>query len=240
MIIKRCHSCPTILKDHSSFEDLSLVLKEDLANLCRLIVLTSDTKQPSEAQLENKVYFLAKGRLFLSSIDQNGKKVILGLIEEGEIFGNLDFLNSTFSDNSLFIEPLPKTEAQVCEFPKEHFLNILLKHPNLIVQVLSFLSKKEVSLNNKVQSLIFSDLKSRLLTELIRLGSSDGKYSDCIKIQYKITHEKLAEATGSVRETISKAFIELRGEGILSYGDKRSLMVDLSSQAAKNYLSTYS
>lgn len=181
-----------------------------------------------EFPIEGKVYIIHEGIVFLSCMDQNGKKIILDILSPGSIFGDLDFTGEKkFSNECLFIEPFGK--AGVCEMKKDDFEEILLDNPHFALSILSSLSNRLLALEQKVGTLVFSDVEARLIAQIVSLGQKHGSEdSEKITIDIKVTHEKLAEMVGAARETVSEAISNLRKKGIISSNRKGGLSLSKS------------
>lgn len=235
MIITRGQTSFYILKNFSLFKDLDDGIKKDLASQSILLTLQTRKNIGNEFEIADKVYLLAEGKVFLSYIDSEGRKIILENLEEGSVFGDLDFLGEDqYHQESFFIEPYPKTTAKICEFNKNAFLKILSSHPSLSLPVLSSVSKRVSRLEKKIEELAFYSLKGRLLSELIRLSYPVDKRENVFKVRFKLTHEKLAQTIGAVRETVSKALTELKKEGFVFYDNRKHLIVNLVSRRGKS------
>jgi len=223
-MVIRYQSC--VLKNSGIFQDLDKGLKKNLEKHGVLMVLQNKKAIASEFQVENRIYVVAEGRAFLSCFGENGKKIILDVLEEGNIFGNLDFLGEDNNDN-LFVEPFPKTIVKISEFKKEEFLNTISESPTLAVNVLAVFTRRLFGLERKIEALAFSDTKARLLSELIRLGKPSSADEDLIRVSFRITHEMLAQITGATRETVSKILSELKKEGTIHYNPQKNFVIDL-------------
>lgn len=206
---------PLSLKILNTLENVDEEVLDQLISRGSIIHFQSQKRTYNgELRMEdNKVYFLIRGRIFLSCINGEGKKIIAESLREGNFFGFLDSAQQrTEAGECLFVEPLPKTEALLLEFNREEFLKILSKYPILALKVLASVADRVSRLNQKIEALALDNLEGRLLKELKNLDGS------------RMTHEKLAEATGSVRETVSKVLSKLKKMGVVSY-DLRPLNI---------------
>lgn len=220
-----------ILGKLALFEDLDFNTQHLLAQKASLITLSAQKNIIQEFPLADKIYLLGEGKIFLSCIEESGRKIIIDNLKEGNIFGNLDLLNKTGQTNPcLFIEPFPKTSAKILSFKREDFLEILLHDHLLSLKLISEASERVHNLEKKIEELAFFDLRVRLLSELVRLGEVSSVHESTpgiVAIRSEITHEKLAETTGSVRETVSKTLAKLKREGLVFYDRNKNLIVRL-------------
>ncbi len=217
------------LKNSALLEVLASGSRNFLEKQGTCFILQKKNGTPSEHIVGNGIHIIVEGKAFLSCISQDGKKIILDILEEGDVFGDLNFFEKNiYSDREcLFIEPLSKTPLKIRKFKKEEFLNILAASPLLAQKVISALAKRLYDREKKIEALAFLDLKSRLLGELVKLGNRQIDNENLIRVNSKITHEKLAEMTGAVRETVSKALAQLKRDGLILSGQGKHIIVDL-------------
>ncbi|OGH12034.1 MAG: hypothetical protein A2857_03485 [Candidatus Levybacteria bacterium RIFCSPHIGHO2_01_FULL_36_15] len=233
--ISRLKKIFLVLGTHVPIKSLDNQLKKSIKKHGKFIIITSDKNHAKEFHLEQrKIYLIVDGRAFLSCIEEDGKKIIFDIIGEGSILGNLDFLKAEVSSNEcMFIEPFPRSTLKLYEITRENFLKVLYDYPDFVFHVLSDLSERIFRLEKKIEELVFSRLKVRILYVLIQLGQpTDERY---LKVDVKITHEKLAESTGAARETVSRALSELQKDGFIFYDKKRNIIVDLEEKQKDRY-----
>lgn len=227
MILTKNETCLYILKNAKSLKNIDDKTKEDLAKYGSLITIESKKSITDEIEMANKVYLLAEGRIFLSYIENDGRKIILDDLDEGNFFGDLDFFSENrYKNESLFIEPFPKTTVKICEFRKEDFLSVLSQNPKISIHIISSLSHRVFKSEKKIEELALYNLKAKILSELIELGESSNQTESKVKLNFKISHEKLAQTIGAVRETVSKSLSELKKEGFVLYDNKRNLVIN--------------
>ena len=208
------------------FEALGRKARQGIAQKSRMHRFSDQKKKAGEFPLEGKVYLVHQGSVFLSSIDENGKKIILDILGKGGVFGDLDFTNQKdYTDFNFFVEPFPK--AAICQMDKKSFVEILRSNPDFTIKLLSDLAKRLTRLEERVGQLQYADVSTRLLAQLIRLSQDFGKKEEeKIVIEKRLTHEQLAEMIGSTRETVSSVISDLRQQKILSQNQKHHFCLD--------------
>lgn len=233
MIFNQYRKIFMLLKKLRTFRNSNEPLEKYFRRYGKIINVKSKKNLPSEFDLSNnKIYILIQGMAFLSCLGEDGRKIIFDILEEGSIVGDLDFLNDGKhnSYNCLYIEPLNKDSVIIYEFGRENFLNVISQKPVFALYILSDFSRRISRLEKKIEELAFSRVRFRILYELIKLSESLNGSEYRFKMNVKITHEKLAEVTGVVRETISKTLAQLKKEGIVYYDENKNLIIDLESK----------
>ena len=111
-------STPCYFTNASLFRKLSPATLKKIAQSVVVHELDRKKQGREEVRLQGKVYIVHAGRVFLSYIDAEGRKIILDILPPGSVFGDLDFGHASRLDEaSLFMEPF--STASVCEVDKE-------------------------------------------------------------------------------------------------------------------------
>lgn len=226
MFATKTPATPQLLKNVALFQNIDDKTVNLFARLGQILTLTSK-KGDDEFPFQKNIYLVIKGGVYISCIGQNGKKAIADKLEENDFFGAIGMSEEASQMNDCwFVEPLPKSTAVICEFDKEGFLHALADYPTLAVRVLSLLAKRTLRLGEKIEELTLYNTETRVLVELTKLGEQKGKTGD-ITVQSEVTHEKLAQSTGSVRETVSKVLAKLKRLGVIFYDKRKHIIIRL-------------
>lgn len=242
MVITQDTLSYSTIKKSKILEGLDEETKEKLAKTGKIFTVQVSKSKSEELQIEHSVYLLLNGKAFLSCIEPDGRKLITENLDEGSFFGNLNFdleegqpLKGV--DNCLFLEPISKGEIKLCVFHKNDFLEILSESPTLAIKVLSSEMARVSQLEQKVEELVFWKLETKILMELIKLSEPQDQEMYIYRLKTKITHAKLAEATGTARETVSRAFTRLKKAGFIYYDKGKNLIIKLTKEKVQQPLS---
>lgn len=211
------------LKNVELFKGLS---DEDMMELLSgMLHSTHDSKEfiytPSDS-VEN-VFILKEGEVTLyKSID--GKKIILDVLKPGAVFGNIGF--DPESGESHFAEVTQK--AYICTLPKDFFLQILQKRPDIALQALKVLSKRVSQYEMQIRTLSALQARDRILATIHLLNEKEegSILPPILRMTTKITHEKLGNMTGLTRETVTKQLSELEKEKMITITGKHIELTD--------------
>jgi CRP/FNR family transcriptional regulator len=222
------------IKDSKLSRFLDKKFLKIIADKSRILKFSQKRGVSKEFPIDNKVYIVHAGIVFLSCIDTDGKKIILDILTTGSIFGDLDFSENSGSNECLYVEPLG--EARVCEMKKTDFREILLKNPEFTLSLLSNMSNQLMSLEQKVGTLVYSNVEARIISLFLSLAEEYGETNDTsLKVDLKLTHEKLSEMIGSARETVTDAISELKQKGVIKQ-DKSGRYLLLKEKVREVYL----
>jgi len=172
------------------------------------------------------------GKVKIYKLSPEGKEQILHIISPGETFAEA----ALFGDSTYpaFAESL--VETRVLYFPKESFVKLIRKNPQISLNMIASLShwlRKFVTL---VEELSLKDVSARLSKYLIDLSTQSGRSSDRgIEFELDINKGQLASQLGTISETLSRALRKLRDRKIIEVEGKKitilqkDLLEDISS-----------
>ena len=172
----------------------------------------------SPQDLAKRIYILREGQVVLYKLTSEGKKVIIETLKAPTVFGELSF----FEDNVQGSYAEASADSVLCVIPKENFMEIIERRPEISVRLLEIAWQRLRQAQETVRDLAVADAKSRILNQLNRLAAKQRAEADkgWLKIDWSLTHEKLANMVGLTRETTTKILNELKDEGILKIEKK--------------------
>jgi len=162
-------------------------------------------------QVEN-VYILKAGEVTLFKSTPDGKKIILDILKPGSIFGNIGFS----PEEGHYAEVSQK--SYICTLPQDFLVKLMRKKPEIALRTLQVLSKRISQYESQLRFLSMLSARERIMSA-IRLFDTKEERSilpAILRIPTKMTHEKLANATGLTRETVTKQLQKLENEGLVS------------------------
>ena len=161
----------------------------------------------------HRVYLIKDGNVEVGYIDDEGKEFILALLGPGDFFGAF----STAIELDGFARAVTKTF--VCILEDSEFADILIRNPDIALEVLKRQSAILRSLQSKMKELVFHDVRYRIKSLLYGLFK---KYGDPQTLRFKIplTHQDIASMVGCARETASAVLSDLKKSGIIDYSKK--------------------
>jgi len=172
----------------------------------------------SEDQEAKGFFVVISGRVKIYKLSPEGKEQILHIISPGQTFAEAALFDG--HTYPAFAESL--AETRVLYFPKESFVNLIRKNPQMSLNMIASLShwlRKFVSL---VEELSLKDVSARLSKYLMDLSAQSGRSSQRgIEFELDIRKSQLASQLGTISETLSRALRRLRDRGIIKVEGKK-------------------
>lgn len=164
----------------------------------------------AEGDYPRYYYQVRSGRIKLNHYNEDGKELILGLLNDGlSVCELLLFIDRTYPVNSEAVEL-----TAVLRLPKDRFNHLVDEHPSVSKDINRFLSErlyyKFIMLENN-SSLHASVRIKGLLDYHKSFSSQEKKYS----FEVPLTRQQIAASTGLRVETVIRTVKELEREGDL-------------------------
>ena len=148
----------------------------------------------------NSMFIVNGGRIKISKVTRDGKALTLNYCGPSEVFGE-----------TCLIEGGPREEmaeamenSMITELERQDVEKLLQNHAHFGFQLTRILAGRRRELENKLETLVFRDVTSKLAELLLNLAEEYGvEDSRGTMVALKITHQELANLIGSTRETVS-------------------------------------
>ncbi len=160
------------------------------------------------------VFLVKQGNIEIGYIDESGRELAIDILGAGEIFGAVP--GEGYSGG--YARAIDRTI--VCILNRTEFEHFLELHPQFSLRVMKLLGAKIRVLENKLQNLVFKDVKTRICELLYSLYQKTGDPKTGL-IKITLTHQDIANLVGSTRETASVYLSELKKDGIIDYIRKK-------------------
>jgi CRP-like cAMP-binding protein len=172
------------------------------------------------------LFILKKGRVQLYRLSPEGKKLVVATVGAGTIFGEMDLIGQGMRNK--FAEAVE--DCLLCVMSRHDVERLILSKPAVAFHFMQVMGDRLRQAEAHLEDLAFKSIPVRLAALLLRLheeqGDSIGGY----------THQDLAEAVGTYRETITQTLNDFKAKGLIEIGRKRIDILDpngLEKESAK-------
>jgi CRP/FNR family transcriptional regulator, cyclic AMP receptor protein len=172
-----------------------------------------------EEESGQTLFILMNGQVKISRLAEEGREVILAVMAEGDIFGEMSLLDGhSRSANVTVLQ-----DSEMLLIYRDDFLGLLREFPSIAINLLKELAKRMRKSDSQIKSLSLKNATGKVTSALIRLAEDIGCRQDKeIWIKSLPTQRDLANMAGTSRETISriiqklitKGYITKKGNGI--------------------------
>jgi CRP/FNR family transcriptional regulator len=176
-----------------------------------------------QGQPSNGIYMICQGRVKLTTYSRDGKAMILGIAEAGEVLGVSAAVTGSMHEATAVVIDT----CQVNFVRKEDFLRMVQQHPDTGVNAIKQLSRNYQTAYTQIRSLGLSnsvgDKLAKLFLEWCRTKSNGG---DRICLKIDLTHEEIAEMIGTSRETVTRLLKSFKDRDLIEINGTELLILD--------------
>ena len=175
------------------------------------------------------LFLVHGGRIKISKVTRDGKALTLSYCGPSDLFGE-----TCLVDGSPREEMAEAMESSILSIiGRKYFEALLAANANLGLQMTKLLAKRRLFLENKVETLVFRDVTSKLAELLLDLADEYGvEDSRGTLIALKITHQELANLIGSTRETVSLTLSQFKRKDLVTTEGRKVIVTDSESLRA--------
>jgi CRP/FNR family transcriptional regulator, cyclic AMP receptor protein len=169
------------------------------------------------------LYGVIDGLIRISLAGEHGKELILGLMEPGDIFGEIALLDG-----------LPRTaDAHAAEdslllvIDRAQFIVLLEREGRLARHVIELLCERLRANTERLGEHAFMNLGARLARKLCALSVAHGRHEhEEILIDVRLSQTELAQMLGVTREAVNKQLQQWTRQGVLRFDRGRITIAD--------------
>jgi CRP-like cAMP-binding protein len=172
------------------------------------------------------IYMIVNGRVKLGHYLDDGKEVVTAILTTGEIFGELALAGEDKRRD--FARAIDK--VTVCSLSLDELKALMRQNQELSFKILKFVGLKLMKLERKLELLVFKDARTRVVEFIKDTASWKGKkvgYETLIPT--KLTHQEIAQLTGTSRQTVTTILNDLKEKNLINFDRKRILVRDLEA-----------
>lgn len=177
----------------------------------------------------SSLFFVNGGRVKISKVTRDGKALTLNYCGPSEIFGEICLVEGGAREE--MAEAMEN--AMITEVERGDFEKLLQVHPQLGWQMTRLLARRRRDIENKLETLVFRDVTSKLAELLLSLANDYGvEDSRGTLVALKITHQELANLIGSTRETVSLTLSQFKKKNLICTEGRKVIISDAESLKA--------
>ena len=166
----------------------------------------------------DSLFILRTGRVKVVLIGEDGREVILGVLDSGAHFGELALID----DQPRSAHVIAMEDSQLLVLRREDFRRRVDANPSVGWALLQELSRRLRRADEKIGGLVLLDVPGRIARLLLDL-SDEG---DSPTIEKVLTHQTIAQMIGASRETVSRSMKDFQEAGLIRVERRRIAIAD--------------
>jgi CRP-like cAMP-binding protein len=168
---------------------------------------------------------IAEGRVKIGSYSSLGKEITKTILSKGEIFGELALTGEL--QRSDFAQSL-SDDTRVCSMGIEMMQELILENKSLSLKIFKLIGLRFRKLERRLESLVFKDARTRVVEFIKEMAEERGqKVGFETMVKSKLTHQDIANLTGTSRQTVTTILNELKDKNLINFDRRKILIRDM-------------
>ena len=212
------------------FSDVSGQEIDLLAKASRRLKIVKGDTVFMQGDPASSIFILHEGTIKISRVNTDGRKLTIDLIEPGQFFGELCLAGE--KERRSFAEAM--ADSSFCELDKDHLKEFMHKRPDFALKLIKHMGNRRLAMENLLENMAFMDVATRVVALLM-------KYAVKSIVKVPLTHQEIADLTGSTRVSVSRCIAKLRNDGLIETAGERIRLADkLALADHMEYSASYS
>ncbi len=159
------------------------------------------------------VYFVLTGSLKVTVSDEDGREVILSILGQGELFGEMGM----FGEQPRSATALAVVSVDLVQIAKHDFRRIMEENFDIAWRIMCNLAQRLRNADRKIESLALMDVYGRVARLLLDMSEDVGGE---VIVTRKISKQDIAKMIGASREMVSRVMKDLGVQGLIEETDR--------------------
>ena len=172
----------------------------------------------------NEIYCIKEGSVKIGCYNEKGREITKFIFYQNEIFGEQSIAGlKRRRDYAFALE-----DSRIQKINISNLKEIAKNDKDLAWFFIKLLGERNIALDERLESIVFKDSKTRIIDYLLKLIDKKGK-----KVGYEIvlrqfmTHQEIANLTSTSRQTVTTVLNILKNQGIITFDRHRLLVRDI-------------
>ncbi len=211
------------------FKDVPDGVRHSLLDSVSPVHIKKDQRLFERGDAGGTMYVVRTGRIEISIVTADGRKVLLNLVGPNHCFGEVSMIDNLPRSASA----VAFADSSLQAISRSRYLEAVSHCPQLAVNLMAVLCERIRWASDSVEEYALLSLQRRLVRRLIVLHESIAQPDGSIEI----AQTDLADFVGATREATNKALMQLKNAGLISQMRRKIYLKDfiILNQIAYGY-----
>ena len=205
------------------FVDLDKEELEDVSQSCTPRKYPKNSMIILEEEFGDIVFIIKSGTVKITRVNDEGKEVILAMLGESEIFGEMALIDG----EARSANALAQEDCQLIAISSEDFISILKDNFSVSLSLMGELAKRLRKSDQHIEALSLSDAEHRIGVSILNLAEEIGVIRrGKVTIENLPFQQDIANMSGTSRETVSRILRLFEDRSLISKDGHKVLIPD--------------
>jgi CRP/FNR family transcriptional regulator, cyclic AMP receptor protein len=188
----------SLLRNHLLFRDLPAPIIDRIGSYMKIQKVARGTTIFSKGDPGTGLIGVVKGNVKISVASADGRDIVLNMMQEGEIFGEIALLDG----HPRTADATAMADCELMVIERRDFVQFLRSDPEMTLKFIEILCARLRRTSEQVQDVTFLNLPTRLAKALLRL--TEQIETTASRRRVAITQRELSQIIGRSRESTNK------------------------------------
>lgn len=193
-----------LLSKAEVFRDLSHSEMEEIERVTTMTTCRKGRQFYAPGDSSEVLFILKKGRVQISRMAEDGRKLTIAILEPGAIFGEMPMLSQSMQDSTA--EALD--DCTICIMSRHDLESMVTTNPHVALNIIHNLAARVHDLESRLEMQAFQSVAERLAATLLRLAGDGNEIVGA-------SHQQIGETIGASRETVTRTLGDFRAQGLI-------------------------
>jgi CRP/FNR family transcriptional regulator, polysaccharide utilization system transcription regulator len=173
-----------------------------------------------EGTTPRHLYFIQKGKIKIVRTNEEGKELIISILNENDFFGHLPLLSEErYADNAVALE-----DSEISMIPKEDFFALLQNNRDVAAKFIKILAQNVNHQEEQLLHLAYNSVRKRVADALIAIYES---YKNDDAKGFSILREDIASMAGTAKETAIRTLTDFKEDGLIDIQNGKIIILKI-------------
>ncbi len=203
-----------LLSESFLFNELSRRELDNIVDFIRIREAKSREIIIHKSDPGKEMFFIADGKVSLSTISEDGKELTFGILGKGDMFGEISLFDNM--ERTATVTAVESTQLLVLE--QQHLIPFIKENPDIAIKLLRAMALRLRYTDQLFEDAMFQQLPSRLAKKILSLADNFGqKTNDGVRISVKLSQNDIGKMSGASRESVNKQMRIWEEEGLIHF-----------------------
>lgn len=160
----------------------------------------------------SSMMIVLKGDVKIGSISADGREIVLNIIHQGEVFGEIALLDG----KERSADATAIGDCQVLIIRRNDFIPYLQKHSKIAIEFLVLLCQKLRNTSMALEDIGLLNIDARLARLLLKMSAAENSgEAKVLRVSLKLSQGQIGNLIGATRESINKQLGAWQDAGII-------------------------
>ena len=185
---------------------------DGISNVCQTRKYPKNSMIILEEEMGDVVFIVKLGTVKITRVNDEGKEVILAMLGEGEVFGEMAVLDG----ESRSANALAQENCEVIAINRQEFLNILKTNHKVSFNLMTEFAIRLRKSDQQIEALSLDDAEHRIGVSILNLAEEMGIIRHgSVTVENLPYQQDIANMAGTSRETVSRVMKMFEERGLI-------------------------